>query len=321
METESLTVDTEEAALRELGHQTDAAERRPVEESSAETPEARAPGEAQEPAETQPPDVGGPEQQPESSETETRQAEQLQQRPRDPVTGKFAKPDTDYSRAQKEQQRRDRSWQALQAEKEQFRMMQTQWEEQQRMAQLETTRRQYQPLKRDGLTAQEYYKGAVTFEREGDYENAYKAHRVAQEMFQAEQGRTQQMQGVEAEYQWRVGMQEAMKVEPAIGDPNSPIAQHLERIIAQNPWIYYIPQGFQRAAEVADMLTKMGSLSELQDENEKLRADLERFQRKSQPARGGFASPRMGDKDFDEMSLDEQESELRRMTQEADNYR
>jgi hypothetical protein len=323
METESLTVDAEEAAMRDLGHQTDLNEGRQPDQSSAETPETRAPGEAPEQQEPQPPETERIEQQPESSETETIQKpeQQKEQPTRDPVTGKFARPDTEYSRAQKEQQRKDRSWQALQAEKEQFRMKQTQWEEGQRMAQLEGIRRQYQPLKRDGLTAQEYYQGAMTFEREGDYENAYKAHRVAQELFQAEQGRVQQMQGVEAEYQWRMGMQEAMKGNPEIGNPDSPIANHLERIIAQNPWIYYIPQGFQRAAEVADMLTKMASLSELQDENEKLRANLERFQRKSQPARGGFASPRMGDKDFDEMSLDEQEAELRRMTAEADNYR
>jgi hypothetical protein len=326
METESLTVDAEEAAMRDLGHATDMNEGRPVEQPSAETPEPRAPGEAAD-AEPQTPDVGDPEQTPVSSETETngekQKAESGKQegRPRDPVTGKFQKPDTEYARAQKEQARKDRSWQALQAEKERFRMQTTQWQEQQRMQQLEATRRAYQPLKRDGLTAKEYYQGALTFEREGDYENAYKAHRVAQEMFQAEQGRTQQMQAVEAEYQWRTGMQQAMQVEPAIGDPDSPIAQHLERIIAQNPWIYYIPNGFIRAAEVADMLVKMASLSELQDENEKLRADLERFQHRSQPSKGGFASPMTGEKDFDDMSLDEQEAHLKAMTAEADNYR
>jgi hypothetical protein len=189
------------------------------------------------------------------------------------------------------------------------------------MAQLEQTRKQNQPLRRDGLTAKEYYDGAKVFERDGDYENAYKAHQISQEMFYAEQNRTQQMQGVEAEYQWRKGMQEAIAVEPKIADPSSPIAQHLERIIQQNPWIYYIPQGFQRAAEVAHMLTKMASLSELQDENEKLRADLERYQRKSMPARGGHAAPRYGEKDFDDMDLNEMESHLKSMTAEADNYR
>jgi hypothetical protein len=199
--------------------------------------------------------------------------------------------------------------------------MQTQWEEQQRMAQLEATRRQYQPLKKDGLTAQEYAEGARRFERDGDYENAYKAHQVAQQMFQEEQGRMQQMQGVEAEYQWRVGMQQAIQANPEIGNPDSPIAQHLERIIGQNPWIYHIPQGFQRAAEVADMLTKMSSIQELTDENIKLRADLEKFQRKSQPSKGGFASPSLGEKDFDSMDLNEMEAHLKGITAEADGYR
>jgi hypothetical protein len=69
------------------------------------------------------------------------------------------------------------------------------------------------------------------------------------------------------------------------------------------------------------MLTQMASLSELQDENEKLRADLEKFQRRSQPSRGGHAAPRYGEKDFDEMNLDEQEAHLKAMTAEADNYR
>ena len=324
METETLTMDAEEQAMRDLGHQTDLAENRPAaEEPSAKTPEPRAPGEEQaaEPQQPQPPEIERPEQTPESSETETKEPQLKEQRPRDPVTGKFQKPETQYSRAQKEQERKDRSWQALQAEKEQFRMMTTQWEEQQRMAQLEATRRTYQPLKKEGLTAQEYMEGARRFEEEGDFENAYKANQVAQQLFHAEQGRAQQMQGVEAEYQWRVGMQQAIQMRPDIGDPSSEIASHLERIIAQNPWIYYIPNGFLRAAEVADMLTKMASLSELQDENEKLRADLERFQRGSQPARGGFASPRLGEKDFDDMDLAEMEAHLKGVTAEADNYR
>jgi hypothetical protein len=321
MDAETLNVDAEESAMRELGVQTDQAAGREPEAPSAETTESRAPvQEPVEPQETQPPDVGDPEQTPVSSETETRQQ---QQRPRDPATGKFQqqRPDTEYARAQKEAERKERSWQALQAEKERFRMITSQWEEQQRMAQLEQTRARNQPLRRDGLTAKEYYDGAKVFEREGDFENAYKAHQISQEMFQAEQQRSQQMRGVEAEYQWRTGMQQAVRQEPKIADPSSPIAQHLERIIAQNPWIYYIPQGFQRAVEVADMLTKMASLSELQDENEKLRADLERFQRKSQPARGGHAAPRYGEKEFDEMSLDEQEAHLKSMTAEADGYR
>jgi hypothetical protein len=99
------------------------------------------------------------------------------------------------------------------------------------------------------------------------------------------------------------------------------VAAHIERIIAENPWLYYVPQGFQRAAEVADMLTRMDSISELQDEIVNLRAQLEKYQRKSQMGKGGYAAPRTGEKDFDDMDLNEMESHLKSLTQEADNYR
>jgi hypothetical protein len=318
METETLTSpDVEEAAMRELGVETDAAAGR-----EPEAPQDAGLERSVDPDTAPQPDAPAPESpEPTQPEVHEPQRDHPQQRPRDPVTGKFEKPDTDYSRAQKEQARKDRSWQALQAEKEQFRMAQTQWEEQQRMAQLEATRQNYQPLKKEGLTAQEYAEGARRFEAEGDFENAYKAHQVALQLQQAEHQRGEQMRGVEAEYSWRKGMEEVSKAYPGIWNPNDPIVPHLERIIAQNPWIYYVPQGFQRAAEVAHMLTQMGTLKEQQDENIKLRAELEKYQRKGQPARGGYAAPRTREKDFDEMGLDEQEAHLKHLTAEADSWR
>src|SRR5215471_18272474 len=227
MEEPGQQMDAEGEALRDLGHSTDMNEGRIPQ--SAEQPESRATGEADIPPsqEPQPAETDGTEQEPGSSETETREQPQPPSRPQqDPVTGRFVKqkPETEYSRAQKEAVRKDRSWQALQAEKEQFRRQQGQWEEHQRTQQLAAYRRNFQPLRRDGLTAQEYHQGALVFEKEGDYENAFKAHRVAQEMFHQEQGRTAQRQAVEAEYQWRVGMQEAIKVFPEIANTNSPIS-------------------------------------------------------------------------------------------------
>jgi hypothetical protein len=320
MDVESNTPDAEESAMRELGQQADSNEGRPTEQPAAETPQT-----APEPPESPQPEAEPEVQQPpESPETEPIAAEQ---RPRDPVTGKFqkpataGKPETDYTRAQKEQERKDRSWQALQAEKEQFRQYASQWEEQQRMAQLESTRQQYQPLKKDGLTAQEYYEGAQRFEQEGDHENALKAYKVASEMGRTEQQRYAQMQEMEAEYQWRLGMQEVGKVFPDIWNPNHPIVPHLERIISENPWIYRVPQGFQRAAEVAHMLTQMDSIKQLQDENESLRAQLEKYNHKGQPAKGGYAAPRTSDKEFDDMNLDEMKAHLEHVTAEADSWR
>ena len=171
METESLTMDAEESAMRDLGHQADAEQgREPVEQSAPppeQEPALHGPNEQDTRPQTEQPET---EQPPESPQPELTQEQQLG---RDIKTGQFKKaerPETEYSRAQKEAARKDRSWQALQAEKEQFRMMQTQWEEGQRMAQLEAARQNYAPLKKEGLTAQQYAEGARRFEQEGELE-------------------------------------------------------------------------------------------------------------------------------------------------------
>jgi hypothetical protein len=325
METESLTMDPEEQELRDMGHEADMAEGRPIPKEPSATPaEPRAPAEEEiETQQPQPPETERSEQpKPESSETESKQ--EPQQPIKDPVTGKFVKqkPDTEYSRAVKEKERQDRSWTKLQAEKEQFRLQQTQWQEEQRMAELESARQNYQPLQKDGLTAKEYYDGGMAFEQSGDFEHALAAYKTASELSRAEQERYAKMRDVEAEYQWRKGVQEMAATNPEIWKTGSPVQAHLHRLIeSHGEWFYRMPQGFHRAVEIAEMLAKMDLISELQDEVEQLRAEREQHWKKSQPAKGGFTTPRLGEKDFDEMSLDEMEAHLKGVTAEADNYR
>jgi hypothetical protein len=317
MEIESLTPDAEESSMRELGIATDQAQGREVEASQQETPPPRP-----EPVEEAPePEVPTAEETPDTEEIAAKQEQE--QLPRD-KNGQFQKrerTDTDYSRAVKEKARQDRSWSALQAEKEQFRQQQAQWEEQQRLAQLQAQTQQYQPLKKDGLTAQQYYDGAKVFERDGDYENAVKAYKVASEMGRAEQQQYQQFEQANKEYQWRQQMQEVGKAAPQIWDTNDPMHQTLARIIEQNPGIYNLPNGFKLAAEAAYYVTRESHMKELEDEIVSLKAELEKGRRKGQPARGGYASPRTEAKDFDDLSLDEMESHLRGITAEADGYR
>jgi hypothetical protein len=320
METESITApDAEEASMRELGIQTDQAQGREVEASQQEMTSARPePDETPTPTETEVPSTD------EAPDTEDVAAKQEPEQPPRDKNGQFQKrerTDTDYSRAVKEKARQDRSWSALQAEKEQFRQQQAQWEEQQRLAQLQAQTQQYQPLKKDGLTAQQYYDGAKVFERDGDHENALKAYKVASEMGRAEQQNYQQFEQANKEYQWRQQMQEVGKVAPQIWDANDPMHQTLARIIEQNPGIYNLPNGFKLAAEAAYYVTRESHMKELEDEIVSLKAELEKGRRKGQPARGGYAAPRTGEKDFDDLSLDEMEAHLRGITAEADNYR
>jgi hypothetical protein len=325
MDVESNTPDAEESAMRELGVQVDAAEGRRDTQTPAETPRER-PTEPVEASETEVPPQSSaePTETPESPEPEPELTPE-QQLSRDIKTGQFQKrerPETEYSKAQKEQVRKDRTWQNIQAEKEQIRMEKAQWEEQRRMEQLEAVRQNYQPLKQEGLTAKQYYDGAQIFEQEGDHENALKAYRVAAQLDRAEQARYAQMQQVEAEYQWRKGLEEIARFSPDFFDPGKPLGAHLERIIAQHGnRLYQWPNGIQLAAEVAHMLTQMDALKQKDDEIVALKAELEKTNRKGQPARGGYASPRTSDKEFDDMDLNEMEAHLKHLTTEADTWR
>ena len=194
-----MNVDTEEQGLRDLARQTDRNEDRPVESSTSASkqPEIARPVEAK-PTDRGPSDVEEPEIKTDSSDL----ASDIKKRERDEQTGQFKaqteaktapeKPETEYSRAQKEQERKDRSWQALEAQKAEFRAQQAQWQEQARVAQLQAAAAQNQPIKKDGLTAAEYYEGYKRFKQAGDYENAAAALEVALELNNAEQGRMAQ---------------------------------------------------------------------------------------------------------------------------------
>jgi hypothetical protein len=97
--------------------------------------------------------------------------------------------------------------------------------------------------------------------------------------------------------------------------------QLVDAIVAERPGFYYMPDGFAIVATIADMAARLESMSEVQDENEQLRAELEKRYGRSQPLDGRVTGSPRGEKSFDDMDLDEMENHLKRITAEADNYR
>ena len=190
------------------------------------------------------------------------------------------------------------------------------------MAQLEAQRQQYQPLKKEGLTAQEYYEGAVRFEQEGDHENALKAYKVASEMGRdrtadVTSSSSSRKPNTSGAGRCRKSARRCPKSGTRITQSSSTWHGSSSRTLG----FTVCPKGFQLAAEVASHADARGLAQGKGGRDRSLKAELEKDQRKGQPAKGGFASPRTGDKDFDDMSLDEQEAQLRHMTAEADSWR
>ncbi len=331
-------IDAEEQGLRDLGIQQDVTEDRPIPPSvsAEEKASARTAGEAK-PTETPPPATGEPEGKPVSSEIEPITEKQPQTGPqKDPVTGKFVKQEQqqatgeELTREQKEAERKDRSWQRLEAEKQVLRQQQAEWEERTRLTQLDAARN-IQPLQKEGLDAKGYFQGYQMFKKsghqalqEGDpssatqhFGNALRSLETVMELQQQEASRQAQRDQAQVEYGWRKDMEQVMQHVPDL-KAGTPLAQKVDELVANNPWLYYIPHGFVRAVEVADMLLKMDSFSELQEELDQLRAFKEKHLAKSQPTNGSSPGGRGGAKSLDDMSLDEGESYLRGVTERAD---
>lgn len=342
-------VDAEEEALRDLGRETDIAEGRPLPKSeAAHKPESPA-APAEEPAEKPQPTA---EKQPVSSESEPekpppvvegRERDELGRfKAQEQVNGeeptievkktlsgeKVEKSRSKYAEARerdaKEQARQERSWTALQREKEEFRAQQAKWEEQRRVEQLQTQVQQ-RPLEKGGIDIQGYQRAYQDFRRQAqqsdspeDWRNSLHSLETVLEL--EAQGRQESERRQQAQYElaWRTDMDAGIAKNPDLQDPNSALYQEVDRIVQQEPYLFYIPGGFNKAVEIATLLLAAGSDSELRDENEKLRAQLEQYQRSSQPARGGPGKPPQGPRSQEEMSEAEEESFLRDLTYRED---
>jgi hypothetical protein len=335
-------VDAEEQELRELGRQTDIAEGRPVESEGAKPPETPAP-----PAKApETPQV--PEKKPDSSEPEPelplpdvaarerddkgrfkgKEEAPVQENGEMPPPAPVEKPPSKFAQAKereaKEVERRERSWTALQQEKERLRAEQAEWEDRRRREELEAEVRT-QPLVKDGIDLQGYQKAYQDFRQRAmnsdlpeDWRNSLHSLETVLEL--EARGRQEQERVQQSQYElaWRKDMEAALSQNPELKDPNTPFRQEVERLIQSEPYMYYIPGGFNKIVELATILLSSGADSELRDELERKNARIEELERGSQPARGGPGKPPQGPKSFDDMTDEEQEAHLRAETERQD---
>jgi len=325
------TPDAEEQALRELGQQQDQLEGRPSSEGTP-TPEQPVPpaevsGQPQPRPEITPPSDSEPEsepppaQQPAARERDERGRFKGAQEDGQQAEVSQEPPKSRYAQARereaKDAERYDRSWQRLQQEKEAFNAQRAQFQDAYRMAQLQQQARPPK-LEKDGIDLAGYHKAYLDFRQRGDFENAMRSLETVLEL--QGQGQNYVAQNQEAAYElaWRNDMESAIQQIPMLQDPNSPLTQETDRIINEHPYLFYIPQGFHKAIEIATLLLASGSDSELREELERKNAYIEQLERRSQPARGGPGQPPRGPARQEDMSLDEEEAYLRDLTKRED---
>jgi hypothetical protein len=344
-------VDAEMQALRNLAVETDRAEGRPAQSEGANQPEPPAP-----PAKAPETPLSPEKETPDSSEPEpepSSYAKAMEDKERD-EKGRFKgqkppeieppvddgqkapaeapeRPLSKFAQAKereaKEEARRERSWTALQQEKERLRAEQAKWEEQRRMEELQS-QVQERPLVKDGIDLQGYQKAYQDFRQQAmktddpeAWRNSLHSLETVLELEQTAKAEQERRQYAQAELNWRKDMEEAIAKNAELRNPDSPFYQEVDRIVKQEPYLFYIPGGFNKAVELATIILAAGSESELREQLEEALAENERLRKGSQPARGGPGKPPRGPKSEDDMSIPELEAHYAELSRQADAMR
>lgn len=222
------------------------------------------------------------------------------------------KPESEYLKAKKEQERRDRSWQKLEEEKAQLRKEREELE-----AARQKTDKAAQPRDDTGYSADDYDGAAKQFDAAGETEMAAKARAKAQELRQSAQTRQSEAQVNDFRQKWTETVNKVLDEKPELKDMNTPLAKKVQEALKANPHFSATPDGFRRLVEHVELQDKAASVPGLQAEVEKLTKEIDRLN-KALSVGGSGPAQRPGVKSFDDMTAVEREAELTRMAEEAD---
>jgi len=154
---------------------------------------------------------------------------------------------------------------------------------------------------------------AKKYEEEGDTEKA----KLAMERAHSAQdliARAKQQKEVDTRTnQWNANYQEEVRTHPELSDPASETYKTLLAVLREYPDLTQNPNGIKYAMQHVDALGAGANADALRVENEKLRAQVEVLEGKTQ-IDGGPAIPGApaGGGDFESLSLDDQEKALER---------
>lgn len=253
-----------------------------------------------------------------------------------------AKPnESAYAKAERERERLGKSWQQVEAEKAQVRARaeeldrrereiaeRQQFAEQQQRQQPERKQPQYS-AKDYAEFAREARAKAQQLRQAGDLDGADEQTDLALKASEAaeqtrEQEATVQQQEMAQHYErlWEYDLQERVRQEPDLANRESELSKQTMSLMVEYPGLFeHIPVmkmpdgrqmgGFSMAAEVAKLRLQAGSASVLEQENKKLKAEVERLNGLTSINGGGpTGGSAMQTKSFEQMTEEEQDRAL-----------
>jgi len=232
------------------------------------------------------------------------------------------KKESDFAKAKGEQERRDKSWKALEAEKEAFRS-----ERGALNAELQGLRREVSELRKrpqvtepakdpHGLTASDYDKIAKDYRDQGNDSMAEAARERADSLRKqapaATAAPTNDFAAPEFQAEWKRHTAELIQQDPELGNPESPVVKAANTLLQDGTYGRFFrsaPDGIKAAVEVAKLMREAHSAQALkaqlttsQEDIKTKQAEIDRLNGLLQPRGSHPASPATGRKQGEPLS-------------------
>jgi chromosome segregation ATPase len=105
-------------------------------------------------------------------------------------------------------------------------------------------------------------------------------------------------------------LQAVVKDFPELSKPDSTMTKEMDALLKSRPVLLTYPEGLRDAAQTVDAKLRGSKASQLEKENQELKSQLDKVQRRLQPATGSTASPRGNDAPFQSLPPEQQRARL-----------
>ncbi len=273
------------------------------------------------------PQVEEPEQ--ESVETEDKPSEEPEQ-PADDKSSEEEqteqsksgeKSQSKYARAKKTQDRANKTWREVNAEKAALKKEREELEAQ-RQALTEQQDKSLAEIQQKTATSryspEEYEAIAKEFEDEGDHSNAEAARKAADQARSAvkeQEAKAQQAKFVSA---WDANWKSQAKEHKDLNDQNSELFKMVGQLLERKPVLTQYPEGINDAVEGAVMYLQANRSASLEKQVSDLKKKVAEYEEKTQLNGSQPGSNILQVESFDKLPVDKQRAELMRAMQQAD---
>jgi hypothetical protein len=236
---------------------------------------------------------------------------------------KEEKPKDQKSKFAQEQQRKAKSWEqinaekeAIKAEREAVKRERDEWSKQRE----QSSAAESNSFRDDkGYTAEDYEAAAKEFDADGDTQLAKAARAKADGVRKAAGAKQQQVQQERFNKSWAENYGRLSEKEVWLKDQSSPEYKRTVELLQRVPFLTAMPDGLVHAVELMKLQDTAGRSQSLESENKALKEQLNKLQQKTAIGKSVPAGQlKTEEKDFSRLSMKEQRDALMRASREFD---